>query len=206
MKKFITTCFELVREANPGRQLGNVNRRLLKLDEEAGELSQAFLHVTSQTNAKKKSWYDVREECVDSIVPVIDIILTKHPLIDGKIDSKLDVEIILLVECFFLKKMPKGTLTETELLRILKARSNFSVFFSSSTQGFDDFTKRDWEDFKYRGIDLLRRQIAFATAEYPDQPETTREQRRELILNILKEKLEKWTKNRATGQQTTDDV
>ena len=48
-------------------------RRVLKLQEEAGELAEAYLNITSKNNKKNKSWEDVREEAIDCAIVAIDI-------------------------------------------------------------------------------------------------------------------------------------
>lgn len=68
-------------QANPTRDRASLDRRGMKLIEELGELAEAFLGVTSVTNAKKKTWADVREEAADVLIIAADIALT--PLRDG---------------------------------------------------------------------------------------------------------------------------
>jgi len=66
----------LVHDINPGRSRANLGRRALKLLEELGEVSEAWLNVTSGFNGKDKSWDDVREEVADCLVVALDIHLT----------------------------------------------------------------------------------------------------------------------------------
>lgn len=68
-----------IRAANPNRNHDNLARRLIKITEEIGEASEAYLNVTSDTNPKQKSWVDVREELIDTMIVVIDCALTPNP-------------------------------------------------------------------------------------------------------------------------------
>jgi NTP pyrophosphatase (non-canonical NTP hydrolase) len=66
-------------EANPTRNFDNYNRRTIKLMEELGELSEAYLNVTSSSNGKGLSYADVREEAVDCLIVAADLALTSTP-------------------------------------------------------------------------------------------------------------------------------
>lgn len=68
-----------VKIANNQRTMENFSRRLLKLGEEYGEANQAYLSVTSETNSKNKSWCDVREELIDTLVVTLDLLLHTFP-------------------------------------------------------------------------------------------------------------------------------
>ncbi len=220
MQEFLTSCVQLVRSINPGRNASNIKRRLLKLDEEAGELSQAFLHVTSQSNPKRKTWEDIREEAVDQIVPVIDILLTKEvcnygewmslslPTISGCDDEYL-VNLIQEVA------LPKAKLDENEILKLLRLRAAFtsSALYPNPRQKRQNASKIDpnliapygFQKLRDTGVILLRRQIAFALLDFPDIQGSTLVERKALILRTLCGKLEKWKNNRHTNKQTTED-
>lgn len=73
--------------ANPDRHHKTMDRRLLKLGEELGETSEAYLNVTSAMNAKNKTWDDVREEAIDTAIVAIDIALTPLPTEDKSVDE-----------------------------------------------------------------------------------------------------------------------
>ena len=59
------------------RTSANVVRRVLKTTEEVGELAEAALSVTSESNAKDKRWIHVIEEAVDVAIMGLDVALTK---------------------------------------------------------------------------------------------------------------------------------
>lgn len=68
---------DAVRETYPETRTAlTITRRLLKTLEELGETAEAFLCVTSENNPKGKSWEDVREEAVDTLIMLIDCALT----------------------------------------------------------------------------------------------------------------------------------
>lgn len=65
-------------DANPRRNPDerNVLRRIVKLNEETGEVSEAYLGVTSDANLKSKTWDDVIEELADTFIVATDIVFT----------------------------------------------------------------------------------------------------------------------------------
>ncbi len=67
---------ETIRDVNPHRTIGNVERRFIKVLEELGEASEAYLSVSSPHNYKSKTWLDFREESIDTMIVLIDIALT----------------------------------------------------------------------------------------------------------------------------------
>jgi hypothetical protein len=70
---------KMVWDANPGRKIKNLGRRMMKAGEEYGEALQAYLAVTSKNNKKQKSWADVREELTDTIIVNFDALMTRFP-------------------------------------------------------------------------------------------------------------------------------
>lgn len=68
-----------ITNANPDKHYDNLGRRILKLSEELGEASQAYLNVTSPSNGKNKTWGDVREELADTVIVAVDCALTPTP-------------------------------------------------------------------------------------------------------------------------------
>jgi len=68
-----------VHAANRDRRMELFARRMLKLGEEYGEASQAYLSISSEKNGKNKTWDDVREELVDVLVVTLDLLCHKFP-------------------------------------------------------------------------------------------------------------------------------
>lgn len=66
-----------IREANRDRSPTCIRRRLLKILEELGETSEAYLSKTGTGNYKNKSWDDYREEGVDTMIVMVDVALTE---------------------------------------------------------------------------------------------------------------------------------
>lgn len=81
-------------------------RRALKLSEESGEVSEAVLGVTGkeEENYKNKSYDDVREELVDSIIVAVDFLYSTFP--DEKDDLSFE-DVSKLREDIFNKKIDK---------------------------------------------------------------------------------------------------
>jgi len=71
--------FNKVHATNRQRVMEIFDRRMLKLGEEYGEACQAFLSISSESNSKKKSWADVREELVDVLVVTLDLLCHQMP-------------------------------------------------------------------------------------------------------------------------------
>lgn len=90
---FTGDMMQSVIDANPSRVVDTLGRRVTKLSEELGEVSEAYLGVTSEDNAKKKSWEDVREELVDLFVVTVDCLFTRLPIDEGKTDRQVSNEI-----------------------------------------------------------------------------------------------------------------
>lgn len=59
-------------------------RRALKLSEESGEVAQAVFSITSDRNPKNKTYADVREELVDTVIVALELLLSEFP------DEELD--------------------------------------------------------------------------------------------------------------------
>lgn len=88
MEQILQTIFEI----NPSRNVDNLDRRVLKLCEEAGEVCEAYLSATSRLNQKNKTWCDVREEVIDALIVCIDILYTEVDELQSK--KEFDEELI----------------------------------------------------------------------------------------------------------------
>lgn len=94
---------EAVRVANLKRTHTNLIRRMLKVVEELGEASEAYLNVTSAANAKEKTYEDVREELIDTAIVTLDCALTRFPGEENRTDESIRAEIDEL----FVRKLAK---------------------------------------------------------------------------------------------------
>jgi len=101
--------FKTVFDANRERSLNTIERRMGKLSEEHGELWEAYLNVTSANNGKNKTWHDVREEAIDSVIVALDVMATRLPIDEGKTDEEIEEEIVEVVNV----KMEKWKKTKT---------------------------------------------------------------------------------------------
>jgi hypothetical protein len=72
MSGLINEFIRRVDAVNPDKGLFNLDRRIIKIGEEAGEVFEAYLNTTSQRNGKGKTWADVLEELVDCAIVVAD--------------------------------------------------------------------------------------------------------------------------------------
>jgi NTP pyrophosphatase (non-canonical NTP hydrolase) len=64
-----------IADLNEEREVYTLDRRIMKISEEAGELAEAYLSVTSINNSKDKNWMDVMEEAVDVAIVAMDVAL-----------------------------------------------------------------------------------------------------------------------------------
>ncbi len=95
--------YEVTSKRNPAYDERYLSRRVIKIGEESGEVSEAFLSVTSDSNGKNKTFTDVREEAVDTAIVGLDIALTKFP---GE-EKMTDEELYQAVEAMLIKKLNK---------------------------------------------------------------------------------------------------
>jgi len=79
LRSTLGPTYDLIRDAHPGRQDIEFCRRILKIMEELGELSEAYLNASSENNYKNKTYADVREELTDMVILVIDMAATRLP-------------------------------------------------------------------------------------------------------------------------------
>ena len=86
--------FDIVYEANKDRRHHtNIERRSMKTMEELGELCNAYLSVTSKLNRKQKTWTNVREEMVDTLIMAIDLLYTPFPGGENKTKEEIEQEV-----------------------------------------------------------------------------------------------------------------
>ena len=79
LRSIMGPAYDLIRDANIERQDIEFNRRILKMMEELGELSEAYLNASSKHNYKSKTYKDVREELADLMLMVVDMCATRMP-------------------------------------------------------------------------------------------------------------------------------
>jgi hypothetical protein len=177
----------LVRDANPGRQFANIQRRTIKLNEELGEVAQAWLNVTSPSNGKGKTWDDVREEIADCLIVALDIGWTT---LRGETEQTPPV--VTARESLFNDLM----ISEMSLhLGLFGLRSSIAMSDMYMCQARHDITG------------VINVAATMALAVLPDQVGATPRGEVEARLLIeVKRKLAKWADNRVTMAVVTDDV
>ena len=112
--------FKEIIEINPARSVQDFEHRSMKILEELGEVSEAWLNVNSVANAKNKTWEDVREEAVDVAIVALDLIFTNLPIDTNKSHEDLMVE----VETLFLSKLAKWRSNIEKQKALLKPGEN----------------------------------------------------------------------------------
>lgn len=162
--------------ANPDRSEADIHRRLIKVMEELGEASEAYLSRTSEANYKNKSWGDYREESIDTMIVLVDIALT--PLLDDNYPAASLLP--NMINDGFAKRITSFAEMEDRKFAILKnvalCRKGLK---SQSYMGF------------YGAINKSIR--AAADMVYADIPGDTTSNIEETVYRVLKIKLDKWT-------------
>lgn len=78
-RKLKNELLKLIDDANKEKHYSQLERRTLKLCEEAGESAQAILSLYSHHNIKNKTIDCYLEEVTDTVIVGIDILLTRFP-------------------------------------------------------------------------------------------------------------------------------
>jgi NTP pyrophosphatase (non-canonical NTP hydrolase) len=91
--------------ASRERNFDNIHRRMIKLMEELGEASEAYLNATSATNGKGKTFADVREELADCVIVAVDLALTPTPDQVDKASEDIEREFLNTVGLKLMKWM-----------------------------------------------------------------------------------------------------
>lgn len=80
IRSIMGPAYDMIRDADLDRKHSKFNRRLIKMMEELGELSEAYLYASSEdNNYKGKTYADVREELADMIVMACDLAAVRLP-------------------------------------------------------------------------------------------------------------------------------
>lgn len=89
---------KIIHDANLARNMDNLPRRVIKLSEETGEASEAFLYASTPNSRKNITWDDFREEAVDTAIVGLDLALTTLPIDEGKTSEQIQQEVIEVFE------------------------------------------------------------------------------------------------------------
>jgi NTP pyrophosphatase (non-canonical NTP hydrolase) len=174
----IATIIDLVAAANPTRNMGNLNRRVKKLFEELGEISEAELNATATSTYKNKTWEDVQEEAADVLIVAIDIALTQ--LNDKDFDMREQV-------------------SDVEMwLPTMAALGYDDVFWLVAVNAgrFGPNYKTVPIAARHYSGDAVRYAFALAEIVFPHQEPA--------LLGMVVKKLQKWLDNRAKNVVATD--
>ena len=93
-----------IQQINDERTMDTIHRRITKISEELGELSEAYLSASSKNNSKKKELEDIREEAIDVAIVAIDVALT--PFMDNEESPE---KAMISVKEIFNEKLEKWT-------------------------------------------------------------------------------------------------
>lgn len=177
----------MVGRVNPYRSTKNVERRLVKILEELGETSEAYLSVSSSNNYKAKAWLDYREEACDTLIVLIDVGLT--PIADNFPAAALLPSSINIATLH--------TFESAEAL--MREMFTVSGAVSAAAQHFYDQDSMGFYGAINRGIQAAAN-LCFATIPEDADPEVINKR----VHELFELKLAKWEKNMAMYRATDD--
>jgi NTP pyrophosphatase (non-canonical NTP hydrolase) len=179
-----------INEANPGRNRATLHRRIMKLGEEYGEVSEAYLNVTSPHNGKGMSWDDVREEFADLLIVAVDVSLT--PLdVPGAFTTDQMVENLRREIAQTIDYDDLDALMLEIMYRLGGLSSAFTSFKANPETGYSQFQRYTRY---FVSITASATQMAM-----PDQKGHSVEALQENLASEISRKLAKWKRNRDTA-------
>lgn len=190
-----------IRDANRDRSPACIRRRLLKILEELGETSEAYLSKTGTGNYKNKTWDDYREEGVDTMIVMVDVALTELK------DSTWPASALLYLNVEEGRREAVASFEEMEQVNFDIARAVCSADHflrqKDGTVGFYGATAR--------GVKAAAR-LAFAKVPrdatlHPEDDEVRLDDNQiaARVYETVKRKLEKW-KGRSTAKPMADEI
>lgn len=193
----MTDIIAAIRDANPTRNRSNLHRRIMKLAEEFGEVSEAYLNVTSTGNGKGMTWDDVREEFADLLIVAVDVALTPMELKNSQ--SLEDMTENLHRELRVAKNIDGYGFPITNLDELMLETMDR---LGHLVREFHKF-KRDEHSGIYQFERVMRYVVSIcATATQtvmPDQIGISVEALEENLAKEIDRKLAKWARNRNTA-------
>lgn len=202
----LTSAGEAVLAANPARSQANLSRRVLKLVEELGEVSEAYLGVTSgSSNGKGKTWDDFREETADVFIVGMDIALTfkeryKHY-------SNPMPQIMASSSVYSLpENFDKMFLSEHILICMQFVHLGMQYIHATMHNDRKELENFDSNHWHWMTSDTMKHIIRIVLFECDDQKDVSIQDRMDNFYITVIRKLEKWSNNRAKMEVVTDDV
>lgn len=184
---------EDIRDANPDRSIDCIRRRLLKILEELGEGSEAYLSITGSSNYKNKTWDDYREEGVDTLIVMVDVALTTLP------DSNWPAGAFIELHIQEGQESAVKSFEEMEEVKFEVARAVCSADHYLRQKG----APNGFHGAVARGVKAAAR-LCFARPPRDDLNET-REEAQERVYRILQKKLAKW-RGRSTAKVLSPEI
>lgn len=178
------------------RSHDTLQRKIMKISEEIGELNEAYLQITSKNNYKNKNWNNVREELIDLLVITIDCLMTELPIDDNKslyeisknidtiINKKLlklnslstnkdyDKYVNIVRNGYDIASQPYSKSRNTELHPFFKKFLNLfpknSKLLDVGCGNGNPITKKTLEYHNVIGVDLSEKSIESAKSNFPN--------------------------------------
>lgn len=180
-------------DANPERSHDCIRRRLLKILEELGEGSEAYLSITGSSNYKNKSWEDYREEGVDTLIVMVDVALTSLP------DSNWPAAAFIDLYIDEGRQQAVRDFDEMEAVKFDVARAVCSAdYFLRQKDGQNGFYGA-----VARGVKAAAR-LCYARPPRDDLNESE-DEAEERVYKILQKKLDKW-RGRSTAKVLSPEL
>lgn len=181
-----------IRAANPKRSAETLSRRLLKILEELGETSEAFLSRTSTNNYKEKAWADYREEAVDTLIVMLDVGMTGFPEGSYPAGAMLDLH------------LAEGKLNAAEGFAEMEQQKFEIARAVCSAQHYLQPAKSEDVPREAGFVGAISRGVRAAAslcyAKIPGDSEANLDQR---VYDLIQMKLAKWQSGRSTADPET---
>ena len=179
-----------IRDANLTRNANTLHRRIMKLGEEFGEVSEAYLNVTSAANGKGMTWDDVREEFADLLIVAVDVALT--PLETDNITQTVDKKVANLQrELEFAIEIDD---LDALMLEIMDRLGQLAKCYHQFK--YNPNTSLEFQRMMRYVVSICATATQMAM---PDQRELSVEALQENLASEIARKLAKWKRNRDTA-------
>ena len=197
--KCMSAQFALVGTVGLPRLPQLFSRRLFKLGEELGEVSEAYLAITGEHNYKGLTAADLREETVDVLLIAVDLAFAwLQPLaLSQEQCNKIVTE--LFVESS-LNHAPASAF-EANLGHVYKAYGKLITKFSPGLPEGSDAVRALNPSQDFAIPDFLKTVGALAMTAVPGEPCTTSSALQQALVDQLGAKIQKWA--RVTGKSVS---
>lgn len=185
-----------VERVNLSRSLSDLPRRLVKFDEEKGEVANDWLALSSAGNGKQRNSADLLEEMSDLMVVAVDLALTPMGMLEGEVLRRE-----LVSEA--MRAVNVSLMREDMDPPIPNAVPNLFGHMSTQQGRLSRYVgpNNGWRAF-HAARELLGLTMTLALLPLPEIPKTTTDQRLREIADLVDRKVGKWLANVVAGKDS----